>query len=370
MKPTVGIVTYHDHPNYGAVLQAYALKSVLEEQGAQVRFVCDRRTAAPAAQEGSAPPSNETEQEKRARKARELMAKMAEKQLAPQKRIFKDFAARRFCEAELTADTDLNREFSFFVAGSDQVWNYEINGMNPFWFLDFAAPDKRYSYAASFGMDALPENRKDWYRAQLNRFAAISVREGSGVSIVEELTGRKAAVCPDPVFLPERALWQSLMEPCPRAVVAYMIEFDEHLYRAAQKHALREGLPLIYITNLNVTPNSLQRTFCTPEQWLGYFHSAEGVYTNSFHGLSFSCLFHRPVVYRGLQRLAKRNNRIENLLGALNARRQGVEDIPEGFALSFPEGWDGVDAKIAALRSAGRTWLNSIPALSGEGTEV
>lgn len=359
MNGNVGIVTFHNHPNYGAVLQAYALKSVLEEQGWTVSFICDRRKPEQEPQ-ASVPPAGETEQEKRARRTRELLLKMSRKPIEDQKRIFTEFAARHFNETELTAGGDLNGEFAFFVAGSDQVWNSEITNPDPFWFLDFAAPEKRFSYAASFGMDALPESWKDWYRKQLKGFARISVREQSGQRIVEELTAAAAQVCPDPVFLPETQLWDALGADCPKAVVAYMIEFDEHLYRAAQKRAEELGLPLIYITNVNITPNSLKRTFCTPEEWVGYFRQAQEVYTNSFHGLSFSCLFHKPVCYRGLQRLAKRNNRIENLLQTLGAEKNPCAHVEGGFTLTFPAGWDGVDAGIAQLRQTGRAYLRSL----------
>lgn len=360
MTEKVGIVTFHNHPNYGAVLQAYALKSVQEEHGCEVWFLCDERKAAATSNDAPAAAISETEQEKRARRAKELLLKMAEKQMEPQKRIFTDFAARHFSETVLTDQSDLNEEFAFFVAGSDQVWNCEITKPDPFWFLDFAAPEKRFSYAASFGMDALPEDWKGWYRQQLLGFSRISVREPSGQTIVAELTGAAAEVCPDPVFLPEVELWENLMVPREKAVVAYMIEFDEPLYHAAQKRAEDLGLPLVYITNVNLTPNNLKRTFCTPEEWLGYFHNAEAVYTNSFHGLSFSCLFHKSVHYRGLQRLSKRNNRIENLLQILEAVKKPIDDVEGGFELSFSEGWENVDTKIAQLRTTGRTYLDQI----------
>lgn len=364
MNSNVGIVTFYNHPNYGAVLQAYALKSVLEEYGSQVSFIYDQRMPVEESTEAApAIPTAETEQEKRARRTRELLLKMARKPLEDQKRIFTEFSKRHFRETPLTQTSDLNSQFDFFLAGSDQVWNYEISKMDPFWFLDFAHPSKRFSYAASFGMDVLPENRKGWYRQQLDRFSQISVRERSGQNIVEQLTGMEAIVCPDPVFLPPATLWEALKSPCSEAIVVYMIEFDESLYRAAQKHAEEANLPLIYITNVNITPNNLKRTFCTPEEWVGYFHHAHAVYTNSFHGISFSCLFHKPVCYRGLQRLSKRNNRITDLLQTLGAEQKEHSDVSGAFELLFPEGWAYVDEKIAGLRASGRSYLENIYAL-------
>ena len=46
-----------------------------------------------------------------------------------------------------------------YITGSDQVWNYIYNeGIDRSFFLDFVPENKRkYSYAASLGIDQMPE---------------------------------------------------------------------------------------------------------------------------------------------------------------------------------------------------------------------
>ena len=44
---------------------------------------------------------------------------------------------------------NLNKIYDLFIVGSDQVWNTEIPEVDTKYFLPFADPKKRFSYAAS-----------------------------------------------------------------------------------------------------------------------------------------------------------------------------------------------------------------------------
>ena len=72
----------------------------------------------------------------------------------------------------------------------DRVWNpdwakYTYDRM----FLRFCSPTKRISYAASFGVDKIPEKWVDKYKAGLIDFKALSVREDKAVDIVKNTIG-------------------------------------------------------------------------------------------------------------------------------------------------------------------------------------
>ncbi len=345
-----GVITFYDHPNYGAMLQAYGLKCALEELGCAVTFI---RNA--GKRNGEAPETD------RRQMVLEVLRHRRDV-LQPPSKVFTDFVLRHFRTEELGNRQDADRRYDLFIAGSDQVWNMEITGPDPFWFLDFAPPEKRFSYAASFGVDCLPENRLSWYSEMLAGFAGLSVRETPGVKIVRELTGREAVLCPDPVLLPERRVWENLMNPAEKAVVLYMTEFDADLCEYAGKDAEERGLPLVVTGNYRF-PTADETVICAPETWLGYIACASALYTNSFHALVFSRIFHKELHIRPLVRMKNRNSRIFSFMESMGEEPAEEENRQGLFRLKGSgdrEYWEEADARLDELRNTGLTYLRNI----------
>ena len=76
--------------------------------------------------------------------------------------------------------------YDCFISGSDQVWNpdwadYTYNKT----FLRFCQEKKRISYAASFGVDSIPEKWIEKYRKGLSEFRYLSVRESTELSFLQ-----------------------------------------------------------------------------------------------------------------------------------------------------------------------------------------
>ena len=126
-----------------------------------------------------------------------------------------------------------------YISGSDQVWNVE-KGINPLFFLSSVDPtvSRLVSYAASFGTERIPPDRRDEVAELLRRFHFISVRETSGADIVESLLGERPPVVCDPVFLRSADDWRAMAERCSRRacfqngyVLVYAIRKDEILER-------------------------------------------------------------------------------------------------------------------------------------------
>ena len=307
-----GILTFYGADSYGAVLQAYALQQTLLKLGTDCEFVdirMPKRTAAPQQSVPASPAMAvfakrlQTEGQKRAA----LFARFRTEHL----RI-----SRPYEPSEHIAD-----DFDLFVAGSDQIWNLQIPDADSRYFLPFARPEQRCSYAASFGGDGIPEQAKDWIAAQLSGFRAVSVRENSGIQVVKALTGRDAAVCLDPTLLLNKDEWDLLAaqedpQPC---VTLFLLKYDETLVSLARAEAEQEGLPLRIITASFMPKLGTEPWVGTGvPQWLSAIRNARCVFTNSFHGMVFSMLFERPFrVARLGGELAGRNGRIEELLQEL-----------------------------------------------------
>ena len=242
------------------------------------------------------------------------------------------------------------------MAGSDQIWNFQNPDFDARYFLPFARPEQRYSYAASFGAEALPERAAAWAADQLKQFCAISVREESGCRLVKDLTGRDAVVCLDPTLLPDRAHWQELAAPAPAEdyVLAFLLNYDEALVEAAKAEAQALGLPLRVVTASFMPQLGVEAWNGTGvTEWLGAIRGARCVFTNSFHGMVFSMIFERRFRVRRLGgELSSRNGRIEELLAFLNL--SGALDHPV-----LPE-YEQVWAKMEERRAGSLNYLKGL----------
>ena len=105
-----------------------------------------------------------------------------------------------FYDEELNEKND--KKIDGYIVGSDQVWNPEFNMLRGIDLLNFTSNEKKFSYAASFGISQLPEYSKDMFKAQLRLFKKLSVREKAGKLIINKLMNREDVIVhPDPTLL-------------------------------------------------------------------------------------------------------------------------------------------------------------------------
>lgn len=318
-----GIFTLQESDNYGAVLQAYALQTFLKRIGVESEFVIfEKETVTEKAKDPVVPLIKKLRMEEKKRSL-----------------FFDDFRGIYLkCSIPFPRQNaeDLNDRYDLFIAGSDQVWNLSIPGVDGRYFLPFVDPCKRFSYAASFGRNHISENTRNWCAQQLKKFQAISVREERGRKIIKECTGRDSVVCLDPVFLLERTEWEKLTsagESVPY-VLLYFMQYNKELMMRAQNAAEAKGLKLRIVTASFMQPCGFDAWSGTGvTDWLSLIKNAEYVYTNSFHGIAFSMIFERSFSAIRLDSdLEERNGRIEELLNMT-----GMEDCMNGNAVRISE---------------------------------
>lgn len=289
----VGILTFHRALNYGALLQAYALQNFLDSCGME-SYIVDYRSDyieyfyKPV----KANPFKDTKTF-----IRELLYK--NKNVGKRKKFdafinqYIKMTRSLYSYSELIK---LNDEFDFFLTGSDQVWNWRWSGFDKTYFLDFSDIGKRYSYAASFGFDTVPDDKKDIYISLLNQFQAISVREKSGVDLIKKLTSRDAVNSIDPTLLISVETWNSIAEkPSENGyVLLYTLENSEELENLAFSLARKYHVEVIRIVDtIRKIGEYKSKGFLSPAEFVGLFANATSVVTNSFHGLMFSCIFEK-----------------------------------------------------------------------------
>jgi len=265
-------------------------------------------------------------------------------------------------------DFDLNKMLGYknYIVGSDQIWRNwfgdDWNAFSPY-FLDFLGNRKtnRISYAASFGVDNLSDAGIDdskikLIRPLINKFNAISVREKSGLKLVDELSGRrlKSNVVVDPTLLLTADDYSVLINNSEMKDHTTPKVFYYILDNEPRKDNIIKSIAKSYDNNYATI--DLRRGI---EQWLKGFRDAEFVATDSFHGAVFSIINNKDFVVfanheRGLSRM-------ESLLDSLgiNSDRliftNGVKEIDVSNLSKI--NWNEVNNKLDNLKKNSGEWL-------------
>ena len=325
----IGILTFFNVPNYGAMLQAYALWHFLEKRGHQVEFIRYDfgNTWRPRFWKCFYSRHFSSLQRKLRFWAQFPMARFSDDY--PQTQLFSSLE-------ELRAGCG---DFDAVVVGSDQMWNPNgvARGANPVVFLDFLPPHtKRISYAASFACPEWGEDAKEEVGALLRKFTAISVRERSGVSIVADVSGMSAQCLPDPTLLFPARFYDRIASKRNDSGEKYIFSYflDEWQDGSVEQSFLgkcRDSLGIDRVVTARKKMRGLGGFLLSSfgvsgripvPRWVASIRDASFVVTNSFHGTVFALIFHKPfatVLLSG--KMAGMNERIVSLLQSV-----GLED--------------------------------------------
>ncbi len=293
-------ITCHDVYNHGASLQAYALQHYLQGEGHDAEIIhykpdylsrhFDFRLVA------------NPRFDKPLVKQLYLLAKLPGRLCSlKRKASFDAFTAkylrltRRYNSiAELSGDAP---KADAYIAGSDQIWNTTFrNGTDPAFYLDFGEPQvKRISYAASFATDALAEGTEDFVKAGLAHFNSISVRESSGVKLLQAL-GYEGTRVVDPVFLLTAKQWDEVANHEGEGedyILVYDFMNDPSIRAVAQRLALHYGCKIVSIGGRKLGYAHKCYRHHGPETFVSLIKNARCVVSNSFHGTAFSMIYGR-----------------------------------------------------------------------------
>ena len=301
----IALMTWYENENYGTSLQAYALQQYLGKYG-KCKII---RYKTPIIH---AKPSFFFRKNTRKRYWNKLGDKLI---LATNNSILNRYShnAEKYSEFvadnllftnPLTADElcTLNKEFDYFVCGSDQIWN--PTRLDIQYFLGFADQGKKkIAYAPSFGVADLTsfKEKADILEA-LKKFDHISVRDESGRKIIKENLGFEPKVCLDPTLLVELDFWRNRYihntVHTRKYLLCYFLTPQKRYWDYVKKISAELNLEVKLIPyNIRdyLNTNSIKEPFGTTE-FLQYFSNASYICTDSFHGTIFSMIFGIPFV--------------------------------------------------------------------------
>ncbi len=390
----IGILTYHDEVNYGSLLQAYAMQTVLTDMGHDA-VVVDRWFE---------PKQDRIYGILRVRSLRAWLnwLKRAIWGTGTCALLLRQWRSRKFIRRYLKLtpyhfhdckDAPKDLGLDLITVGSDQVWH--PNAQPHVYLLNELKQVPGIAYAASFGANAIPDEKRELYREGFKNFKAIGIREKEGVEMARGLGASNAAHVVDPTILVDPRRWKEFADDVrqkgKKRIACYFLGEDSlSLMEKLGKWAKTNHVTIDLFTQGFSIPFCRFRPCGNP--WLRYWKcrlflpirfryaagpiefvrrvaTADCVFTNSFHALMFSIIFNRNV------RIVKPTAPIRKKMAARMQEFSGtvingpliVETLEDAFT-SYEQG-ERVTYDEAALnrrRAESVAWLRNAIDLAGK----
>lgn len=351
-----GILTYHNTRNCGAVLQAYALQKTLFSLGIDNEIIDYRCRKIDDAYRLKHFGENRTAKE---------LAKWA-LTIKNNKNAQKKFDAFKRDALQLSTVYDratihrANERFDAFITGSDQVWNFYLNGGDYTYLLDFAAEGKKkISYAASMGSAAAKKSDEAQIKKELLTFDAVSVREKPLQAYIRQTMGISPALVLDPTLLLGKEDYDfpsDWKKPAGSYIFVYTIAPTPHIDGAARALSEKTGYPVIWGHMSYRKKKGVQNaTGLSPAAFVRYIKNAAYVLTSSFHGMAFSIIMEKQFFYDLDVNKQNNNARLETLSALLDL--QGRELKNTDTQTAPPIDYSIVGKKLDKWRQASIAFL-------------
>lgn len=373
MSKKVGVITQHRVVNYGSVLQTYALQEKIKELG----YDCQIIDYYPQRFTPLGMLSRIKNKGENFRKSL-LIRTSARIIILPSYVIrfsmFFDFLHRYI---HMTPKTYKAREelecerfdYDVYCTGSDQVWNYGWNERIEYpYFLSFAPENARkIAYAASFGRSYLYPVEIPETKRLLERYQQISLRESSGVDIVNKLGIPNSTHVLDPTLLLTGDEWRQLSSDKYKNeeyILIYNLNRNPRIDAYARNLSIQTGLPVRYLSYQLHEFYKYGKMFCNPpvEDFLALIDGASYVITDSFHATAFSLNFNKEFVIVYPENYS---TRLQSILELLSLTPRVANDENDMTTVESKINYTKVNQVLGTEREKSLAWLRS--ALSGTG---
>ena len=316
----IGILTFHNAVNYGAILQAFALQNKLCNMGYDAEIIDYRN---PCISQGNSSWNLSSLNIKKI-----IYACIAYRDNKKKIRKFILFRQQRLrLSNQIYNRSNISESVKYydkFLVGSDQVWNFKLTNNDMTYLLDYCKQnDMKYSYAASMGIEELNDQNKSIFSIQLNYFKKISVREKENAVLLRTIVSRPIEVMIDPVFLLNRNTWNNIAKKpaiTHKYILTYKLNDTPDTFAFASLLSKQTGYPVIALQAQyrRISNDFIKRRSDSPEEFIGWIQNAEFVLTDSFHATAFSIIFNKKFMSFLKKGEGQGNSRIINLLRIFN----------------------------------------------------
>ena len=200
------------------------------------------------------------------------------------------------------------------------------NGKDPAFYLDFVPDNKiKVSYAASFATDSIDVKYKPMVKDMVSRLDGVSIREKSGVKIVEDLGIKNAINVVDPVFLLGKDDWDNVGTETfdDKYILVYDFDKSNLVEKIATDIAKEKGYKIYTINSDKPKYADKHFNLSGPSTFVSLVKNAEFVISNSFHAVVFSVIYNKNIAI--VNRTENINTRMRDLLDDLQLNDRLVD---------------------------------------------
>lgn len=372
----VGILTFQYAINYGAVLQMYSLKNVIEKEGHDVEII----NYVPSGYKRSRLKSIFRMSGIKSKKIgihdiKDILSRIIIN-LRYQNSIFDvfdNFLIKFFSLSARTDDSnwqEIVEKYDCVIVGSDQVWN-PTNQKGDVYFLNLPETKNmpmKIAYAADSTNESVQQDSLERLRKALDSFKGISVRNEHTQSFVNKITGQIPSIVADPVILSD------FSEFCgqppftdEKYALVYVLGKGISGGHSAVVSDIRKKYGDIKIYQIVMMKQNefalldgVERRFydCAPEEWVNLIYNAEFIYTDSFHCMLFAMKFHKPFLsYYADENRAPRLLALQKQYSLGNRIVSSVDEMRANKSLDFEIDYNEIDRVFSMQRKNSTLFL-------------
>ena len=360
MANKIGILTWHYYGNFGSGLQAYALQELLLRMGYDVSIINYRN-----------PLFSKNIWSKDALKfllhyTLGLFNKnIYEKTLQGVKRYQQQYLHQTKCFSNPEQIASIANEYFCLVYGSDQIWAPNVYA--PIYMGAYVPPNvRKISYAASIGLNNIPDELVEVYKYNLSSFHSIAVREDEGKCLLKNKCGVNATVVLDPTLMIDAETYKKMLRPVKNIkgefIYCYFLNKRHNYREKIEKYAKDNNLQIIGSSAKNDDSEWMNRLInIGPDQFLWLINNARVVFTDSYHGSIFSLLFHKNfwtfIRFEENSPICQ-NSRIRQLQNNFNIGHRIIstkDNIDDSFSIDF----DYFESQLSRFRINSSAYLRT-----------
>ena len=253
---------------------------------------------------------------------------------------------------------EVANEYEVLLIGSDQVWNPNyLCGKDSAYTLQFSDSKNKMSYAASIGTEDISNEELKTLLQKIKSFKYVSVREESSAVLLQKHGRADAKYVLDPVFLHESEYYRNLQSSSKDKgyILAYIMNRDPLIEKLVNEAAKKYNKKVVQVGGF------MSKCRCDkfyraagPRDFLALIDGADYVITSSFHGASFSHIYHKQflVVMPPANQLRLLN--ILQTAGTTNRIAKSVDDLA---ILDHPIDYNIVDKRLNNIKQISKQYL-------------
>ena len=265
----------------------------------------------------------------------------------------------------------LDNKYDGFICGSDQIWNPALTNYSDYYWINFTNK-KKIAYAPSIGVEDVSEiNNTKYISDALSTFTSISCREESGTDVINEIlinnnVNKKCFNVVDPTLLIDKNYWvDNTVENNEKYIFTYILRGNKKQRKEIEKFSKITNLDIYTMPFLESENACFYDLFfgnkkiynASPFDFISYIRNAEYIFTDSFHCVIFSILFHKKF-YLFPKKGAKQMARLNAIMKLFNIDSRIINNIDDIKNIKDID-WEEVDRLLNKKQSESREYLNN-----------